>query len=85
MEQRILGIDPGSVITGWGVIDHDGSRIYHVDNGGIFTRNKEFHQRLKEIFERTGVSDGQLFDELDQAERKILQLSKRKMTAQPRP
>lgn len=49
--QRILGIDPGSVITGWGVVEYDGSRLYHVDNGGIFTKNKEFHQRLHEIYE----------------------------------
>lgn len=49
--KRILGIDPGSVITGWGLVESDGNRLMHIDNGGIFTRNKEFHERLKEIFE----------------------------------
>ncbi|MBK07825.1 MAG: crossover junction endodeoxyribonuclease RuvC [Deltaproteobacteria bacterium] len=49
--ERILGIDPGSLITGWGIIDYDNNRISHVDNGGIFTRQKAFHQRLREIHE----------------------------------
>lgn len=47
--ERILGIDPGSVITGWGIIEGTHSRITHIDNGGIFTRQKAFHQRLREI------------------------------------
>jgi len=47
--QRILGIDPGSIITGWGVVEGDHQRLTHIDNGGIFTRNKEFHCRLREI------------------------------------
>ncbi|TNE49502.1 MAG: crossover junction endodeoxyribonuclease RuvC [Deltaproteobacteria bacterium] len=49
--KRILGIDPGSIITGWGIVESDGNRLFHIDNGGIFTRNKEFHQRLKEIYQ----------------------------------
>lgn len=48
---RVLGIDPGSVITGWGIVESGGNRLVHIDNGGIFTRNKEFHQRLVEIFD----------------------------------
>lgn len=53
--ERVLGIDPGSVITGWGVVETDGNRLLHVDNGGIFTRQKEFHHRLREIYE--GISE----------------------------
>ncbi len=49
--ERILGIDPGSVITGWGIVETDGNRLLHVDNGGIFTRQKEFHHRLREIYD----------------------------------
>ena len=49
--KRILGIDPGSVITGWGVVEAgSGSRLHHIDNGGIFTRHKAFHLRLQEIY-----------------------------------
>ncbi len=35
MLKRILGIDPGSVITGYGVIDSDGTRDFHVANGCV--------------------------------------------------
>lgn len=30
---RVLGIDPGSRLLGWGVVESHGSRIRHVDNG----------------------------------------------------
>ncbi len=33
MQVRILGVDPGSRKTGWGVVDVSGSRVVHVDNG----------------------------------------------------
>ncbi len=36
MQVRILGVDPGSRKTGWGVVDVDGSRVVHVDNGVLF-------------------------------------------------
>jgi len=50
-KQRVLGIDPGSIITGWGIVESDANRLIHIDNGGIFTRNKAFHQRLVEIYD----------------------------------
>ena len=48
--ERILGIDPGSVITGWGIVEGNGHRLFHIDNGGVFTRSRDFHARLKEIY-----------------------------------
>ena len=30
---RVLGIDPGTRLCGWGLVDRIGSRIVHVDNG----------------------------------------------------
>jgi crossover junction endodeoxyribonuclease RuvC len=33
---RVLGVDPGSRKTGWGVVDVDGNRVVHVDNGVLF-------------------------------------------------
>ena len=36
---RILGIDPGSHVTGFGVIDSDGSRHALVSQGVVRTRN----------------------------------------------
>jgi crossover junction endodeoxyribonuclease RuvC len=48
---RVLGIDPGSRITGYGIIDSVGNRLLHVDNGAIFTDvKKEFPMRLQTIY-----------------------------------
>ena len=49
---RVLGIDPGSRITGYGIVDQQGNRLVHVDNGAIFTdKAADFAGRLKRIFE----------------------------------
>lgn len=49
---RILGIDPGTRITGYGIIDKEGNRLVHVDNGGIFTRaDMDLADRLKVIYD----------------------------------
>ncbi len=34
---RILGIDPGLAIVGWGVVDYEGSRFRTVDYGSLTT------------------------------------------------
>ncbi len=47
---RILGIDPGSRITGYGVIDSDGRHSRHVHSGCIRTGSRDFSARLGEIF-----------------------------------
>jgi len=46
----VLGIDPGSRTTGFGVIETDGRHSRHVASGCISTTAKEFPQRLAEIF-----------------------------------
>jgi len=47
----ILGIDPGSRITGYGLISKEGNRLVHIDNGAIFTQSaQDFPQRLQQIF-----------------------------------
>lgn len=44
---RILGIDPGSRKTGYGLIEQRGSRLIHIDNGAIFTEGAaNFPERL---------------------------------------
>lgn len=49
---RILGIDPGSQVTGYGIIEKRGSHLIHIDNGGIFTSPTDsFPQKLKTIYE----------------------------------
>jgi len=53
---RVLGIDPGSRITGYGLVEQQGSRLVHVDNGAIFTDSAvDFPGRLKRIFD--GLTD----------------------------
>lgn len=47
----ILGIDPGSRITGYGLVSKEGNRLIHIDNGAIFTKSAtDFPQRLEQIF-----------------------------------
>ncbi len=47
---RVLGIDPGSQRTGFGVLDATGPRLTYVASGVIRTGDGEFAQRLCEIF-----------------------------------
>jgi crossover junction endodeoxyribonuclease RuvC len=47
---RVLGIDPGSQRTGFGVVDAAGSRLTYVASGVIRTGQGDFAARLCEIF-----------------------------------
>ncbi|MFT4560757.1 MAG: crossover junction endodeoxyribonuclease RuvC [Gammaproteobacteria bacterium] len=47
----ILGIDPGSRITGYGVVQINGTRAQHIDSGCIRVAELEVPDRLKEIFD----------------------------------
>ena len=49
-QQRILGIDPGSRLTGFGVVDFDGDRASYVASGSIRSGKGEFSDRLRLIF-----------------------------------
>jgi len=46
----VLGIDPGSQRTGFGVLDATGSRLRYVASGVIRTSQTDFAARLCEIF-----------------------------------
>ncbi|MDI9611565.1 MAG: crossover junction endodeoxyribonuclease RuvC [Acidobacteriota bacterium] len=49
---RILGVDPGSRATGYGMIETDGMRHRTILFGAVTTSaRRPFHQRLLEIFE----------------------------------
>lgn len=48
---RILGIDPGSRITGYGVIDCTGGRNQYVASGCVRVPDVALPERLKVIFE----------------------------------
>lgn len=49
-KRRILGIDPGSRFTGFGVLDFDGDRPAYVASGTIKSPAGTFPERLKKIF-----------------------------------
>lgn len=51
---RILGIDPGLRITGFGVIDKVGQKLSYVASGCIKTPTGELPPRLKVILESLG-------------------------------
>jgi len=51
----ILGIDPGSQATGFGVVTMEGQRLTYVASGCVRTRGESFNARLQEIFEQMGV------------------------------
>ena len=49
-KQRILGIDPGSRMTGFGVLDFVEERPTYVASGAVKTLEGDFPERLKSIF-----------------------------------
>ena len=49
MTRRLIGFDPGSRLCGWGVVEVDGQRVAHVDNGVIVLPAK------KPLTERIGA------------------------------
>ena len=50
MSRRILGIDPGSRKTGWGVITSVGNSLYHEDSGVINLGNGSLPCRLDKLY-----------------------------------
>ena len=49
----VLGVDPGSELTGWGVVQATGpADVHHVDNGVINLGSGRLHQRLFKLMER---------------------------------
>jgi len=51
---RILGIDPGLRVTGFGVLDKHGQQLVYVASGCIRTPAGELPQRLKSIIDGLG-------------------------------
>lgn len=51
MTIRILGIDPGLRITGFGILDKSGEKLNYISSGCIRTSGSEVPNRLKSILE----------------------------------
>ncbi len=47
----IIGIDPGSRVTGYGLVSSQANRLEHVGHGCIRIEHPEHPERLREIFE----------------------------------
>lgn len=48
---RVLGIDPGTLVTGWGLIEEKSNRLVHLDNGGIFPpKGRPLTDRVHHIY-----------------------------------
>lgn len=52
--RRILGIDPGSRLTGFGVLDFHGDTPGYVSSGTVKSVDGGFADRLRQIFEAVG-------------------------------
>ena len=70
--EKILGIDPGSLVTGWGLVQVDGNHLTHIAHGTIVTssaytqgaRLRRIHQGIEEVlnkFHPSGVSLERVF------------------------
>lgn len=51
---RVLGVDPGTVVTGWGVIDCHRGQLRHVDSGTIRAGRGSLPARLALIYAELG-------------------------------
>lgn len=51
---KILGIDPGLRVTGFGVIEKQGTRLAYIASGTIRTPDGDLPQRLKSILSGVG-------------------------------
>ena len=52
---RIIGVDPGSRLTGFGVVDAGGTRLHHVASGFVRAGDGDWSDRLRRIFEELGA------------------------------
>jgi crossover junction endodeoxyribonuclease RuvC len=54
-QARILGLDPGSICTGYAVVQTEGVNVTYVVSGSIRSKGETFADRLRDIF--TGVAE----------------------------
>uniref|UniRef100_UPI00102B4EDF crossover junction endodeoxyribonuclease RuvC n=1 Tax=Candidatus Magnetaquicoccus inordinatus TaxID=2496818 RepID=UPI00102B4EDF len=48
---RVIGIDPGTTTTGWGIVESEGNRLQHIADGCIRTQTgASLPDRLGKIF-----------------------------------
>jgi len=52
---RIIGVDPGSRSTGYGIVDTSGTRLLHIASGFVQASTGDWSCRLRRIFEELGT------------------------------
>jgi len=50
LRARILGLDPGSLVTGYALLECDGNAVRYVHSGCVRATGDEFTQRIQQIF-----------------------------------
>lgn len=49
---KVMGIDPGTLTSGYGIVTEEDHKLFHVVSGGISpSANQPFPKRLKKIYE----------------------------------
>ena len=49
---RVLGIDPGYAIVGYGILDYEKNKFFPVEYGAVTTQaHTDFQERLKEVYQ----------------------------------
>lgn len=53
---RILGVDPGTIFTGYGIVDFEGNELTHISSGIIkIPSTKDFAPRLRIIYDELNL------------------------------
>ncbi|MBT4792860.1 MAG: crossover junction endodeoxyribonuclease RuvC [Halobacteriovoraceae bacterium] len=61
----VLGIDPGSIVTGWALLKKEGKKVHYISSGVLrFNKDAQFLNRLTEI----KIKTHELIDELSPSE-----------------
>jgi crossover junction endodeoxyribonuclease RuvC len=71
----ILGVDPGSRMTGYGVVRLDGSQLTHLDSGAIAIAGKSIGERLNCIFKELSTIVKQWTPEVAAVEQVFMHLN----------
>jgi crossover junction endodeoxyribonuclease RuvC len=50
----ILGIDPGSITLGYGLIEKQGNKLTHIENGAVYMKNEPLSVKLEMIYNQIG-------------------------------
>ncbi|MBL4811564.1 MAG: crossover junction endodeoxyribonuclease RuvC [Rhodobacteraceae bacterium] len=52
---RVIGIDPGLRVMGWGIVEAEGAKLRHIANGLCKSEGKELAPRLQSLFHQLNV------------------------------